>query len=226
MKKIVGLFLSLCLIFLFTACNQSVTTSSNSNIISSNTGSNIISNPQNTEDIEVNNPTMGEATNTISEISEELFTKSDDKKTFNEGNITLTVPIDWECKVLSGEDGKSYFFRNPKLDKKCELSFGITFTELFTGEFTEEEYLEYLTFDKRENVKIDSFTKGKVGGYKCRKVVSSYLFENTEYIRVDYNYVIVGFRLYNFIIEYPASQHETFETIFNSIINSIEFKTE
>ena len=206
MKKNGVLFLLL--ICMLTACNQQVTNGSDKDIISSNGEDN-------------DNDLYG-----LHDIPDEFLTISADKTVFDGNGITFSVPSDWKCSMLNAEDGSAYYFRHPEWGEKCEFSFLLTFAELFSGERTEQEYAEYLAFGKRENVQIDSFTREKVGGYTCRQVVSSYSLENTEFVRIDCNYIIVGHKLYHFIIEYPAAERATFEPIFNSIIHSIEFKTE
>ena len=211
------------------ACKQPNLPSNNeSDTILDNVDSSVISVPQNTDAIEANSSATEEdffAPYTMIEISDERIKISNNKKVFSDLGITFSFPVDWIGMALNAEDASIYYFRHPELGEKCEFSFELSFTELFSSERNEQEYLEYLTFDKREKVKIDSFTKEKVGGYQCRKVVSSYSLENTEYIRIDYAYVIVGLKLYDFAIEYPASERETLQPIFDSIINSIKFKT-
>ena len=71
--------------------------------------------------------------------------------------------------------------------------------------------------------RINYFSKEKVNGYKITKVVSSYSSGNEEFIRIDFNNVVVSVRLYSFTITYPAFESETCETIFKSVLDSIEF---
>lgn len=229
MRKTILFILLFCLLFMLSACRQSTTPSdTQSGTISDSSDRNVKSNLQSTEDTKADNSTTGNETDDpypISKIPEEQFTKSEHNKTFNGGNITLTVPIDWEGKMLSAEDGSSYFFSHPDLGEKCEFIYSLTFAELLSEKRTEKEYSDYLS-DIHKNVKIDSFTSEKVGGYQSTKIVSSYSSENTEFVQIDYDYVIVGSRLYHFTITYPASEYETVEPVFESIMNSIRFKVD
>jgi len=47
--------------------------------------------------------------------------------------------------------------------------------------------------------------------------------ENTEFIQVNYEYLVVGNRLYRFSIHYPATEKQTAQPAFESILNSIAF---
>jgi len=161
----------------------------------------------------------------IHEIDDDRITVDGDKKTYTDIGITVSIPVDWTCLEINGEDGSSYFFREPELGDKCEFSFWLFFSELFTYErTTEEEYLKLFSSYDMTDVEIISFTKETLSGYSCTKVVTSYSSEGTEYIRIDYDYVITGVRWYDFSITYPAAEKDTYEPVFESIVNSIELR--
>ncbi len=212
MKKITVLFLLL--IFSLTACKQpSIPSYTQSDTISDNKN---VSTTSSKED-EIN------AAYTLQDVSDERITTVDNKKVFDHLGITISVPKEWRCMEVNGEDGSSYFFRHPELGEECQVALSITGFE-YLNERTQKEYLEYLSDVVGKNVKINSFTKENVGGYDSTKIVSSYSSGNTDFIRIDYDNITVGVRLYDFIITYPASEKETLEPIFNSIVNSIGIK--
>ncbi len=214
MKKITALFLLL--MFILIGCKQpSKPSNTQSEAISDSASQNATS----SNEQETNDP-YG-----LHDISDERITVSENKKTFNGLSISLSVPADWKCMVRNGEDGGYYFFQNPTLGEKCQLILSITGSEYLNNR-TEDEYLTYLTdTEKGHDVKINTFTKEKLDGYDGRKVVYTYKSENTEFIGIDYNNIVVGARLYDFSITYPASESETYDDIFKSIIDSVKFKT-
>lgn len=209
MKKTLLLFLSFCLICTLAACKQPSippdTSSDNKNINSTSSNG------------EINSDYA------LKDISDERITIVDNKKFFNHLGIIINVPKEWRCLELNGEDGSSYFFRHPELSKKFQVALSVTGVE-YLKDRTQKEYLDYLCDILGKDVKIDSFAKEKVGGYDSTKVVSSYSLENTNFIRIDYDNITVGVRLYKVTITYPASEKETLEPIFNSIMDSVEFK--
>lgn len=160
----------------------------------------------------------------LHDVSDEKITIAENKKVFSDSGITISLPINWNCKELNAEDATSYFFRHPELNDKCEFIYEVTSTEFFSKKRTEEEYLEYLSYDNHKDIKIDSFTEEKVGGYNSTKIVSFYSFENSKFIRIDYDYIVIGVRLYSFTITYPVSEADDLASIFDSIVNSIKFK--
>lgn len=216
MKKFLLLFLLL--IFMLSACTQPPTPTNNrSDLVSNGTqSSNAESKEENKE--ENNDPYP------LNDISDTKITVTENEKVFSHSGVTISLPIDWICKELNAEDGSCYFFRHPELNDKCEIIYEVTAAELLGKKRTEEEYLEYLSYDNHKDVKIDSFTEEKVGGYNSTKIVSSYLLDNTKFIRIDYDYIIVGFKLCSFTITYPVSEADNIEPVLDSIVNSIKLK--
>ena len=53
-------------------------------------------------------------------------------------------------------------------------------------------------------------------------MTASYKSNGTEFIRIIYDNVIEGVRLYNFDIVYPEAESETYEKIFDDIIASVK----
>lgn len=158
---------------------------------------------------------------TIHEIIDDRITIEGSEKMFCDLGITVSIPSDWLCLEINGEDGSSYFFREPELGDKCQLYFCIT-GSVYAYQRTEDEYLEYFSSCGETDVKIISLTKEKLSGFECTKVVHSYSYEGTEYIEIHYDNVVTGVRLYDFTITYPASEKETFEPVFASIMDSLE----
>lgn len=53
--------------------------------------------------------------------------------------FSVTLPIDWKCYIRQGEDGSNYYFQDPVLGDKCQLSARLA--EAWTAkDRTEEEY--------------------------------------------------------------------------------------
>jgi hypothetical protein len=155
----------------------------------------------------------------IHEISADKLVIDGSHKTYKGQNITLSVPVDWRALEQHGEDGTSYFFREPTLDR-CQLTFYSTGSQ-FAIHRTEAEYLELFSSSERTDVKILSYTKETLSGYGCTKVVYSYTDDGIEYIGTRYDNVITGLCLYDFTITYPAAESERFASAFESIMDSI-----
>lgn len=161
----------------------------------------------------------------IHEIDDDRITVDGDKKTYTDRGITVSIPVDWACLESNGEDGGSYLFREPTLGDKCQFICGILISDLYTPtELTEEIYLKSNSYGGRTDVKVISLTQEMLSGYSCIKGVVSYSLEGTEYIEIDYLGIITGVRWYSFSITYPAAERETFEPVFESIVNSIELR--
>jgi len=157
----------------------------------------------------------------IREITDERVVITGDKKVFKNTNFALSVPLDWKCLTASGEDDVVYYFQDPVLGNKCHLSVSVTFA-VFDRNFTLEQYLEILSYYQK-NVVIDSFTKEAIQGYECKKLVYSYTEENTKFVGIWYDNVNEGVLLYDISVRYPVSERDTYEAVFESIINSIRF---
>ena len=215
-KNFLSLFLSFCLICMLAACKQPSTLS--------NTPSDTISYNKDTIATSSKEDEFHTAY-TLKDVSDERITIVDDKKIFEHLGITMSIPMEWKCMETNGEDGSTYFFHHPELSEKCQIVLSITSVE-YLNERTQEEYLAYLSDIVGKDVKINSFTKEKVNGYDSAKIVSSYSSKNTNFIRIDYDNITVGVKLYDITTTFPKSEKQTFEPIFNSIVNSIEFKVD
>ena len=155
----------------------------------------------------------------IHEISADKLTVDGTKKTYKGQNITVSVPVDWLALEQHGEDGITYFFRDPTSDR-CQLTFYSTGSQ-FAIHRTEAEYLALFSRWGYENVNILSCTKEKISGYDCTKVVYSYTVEGTAYIVTRYDNVITGLCMYTFSTDYPTAESERFASIFGSVMDSI-----
>lgn len=157
----------------------------------------------------------------IREITDGTVTVVGDKKVFNNTQLTLSVPASWKCLTASGEDNVAYYFQDAMMGEKCQLYIDVTFTYYYK-ERTRDEYLESLS-RSYENVVLDSFTTENIHGFPCAKAVFSYTKDNTTFVGIRYVNLIEGPRLYYFRITYPAAERNTYETVFESIIDSIQF---
>lgn len=156
----------------------------------------------------------------VRDIDDDRVTIEGDKKTYRDLGITVSIPVDWRCLEQSGEDGSSYFFRGPEADAKSQLSFYITLSD-YARDWTEAEYLDRFAYSGMNDAKIESFTKETLSGYGCTKLVVSYTYMGTEYVRTYYSNVVTGFRMYEFTVTCLASERETLEPVFASVIDSI-----
>jgi len=155
----------------------------------------------------------------IHEISPDKITVDGSKKTYTDQGITLSVPSDWLALEQHGEDGTIYTFQDPTSDN-CELYFYST-GSVYAAYRTEAEYLALFSGWGYENVNILSYTKEKISGYDCTKVVYSYTEDGNAYIGTRYDNVIRGLGMYEFSTVYPAAESERFAKVFESIMDSI-----
>lgn len=200
MKKFLCKFLVFCLVFTFASCVKPST----SNEVSSKD--------------DIVSYTSSE------EILNDKISVANNQKIFKHLGVTMPFPKDWVFEEFSGEDGSTYYFKHPNLGEKCMLSVTIT-GAVYAYDIKKDEYLDYLIdlTGEDSNAKIDSFTKERLSGYDCTKIVSSYSFENDEIIRINYDNVVVGIRMYDFTIIYPVNEKQTVEQVFQNIMNSVEF---
>ena len=157
----------------------------------------------------------------INNSEDERITTKNDKKAFNDGRISFEYPANWKFTEQKVEDGSTVYFSEPELGEDCQLSIYITASELYVRDNTEEEYTTSLSEDYTD-VSIKEFTKGKIDGCDGTKVTASYKSNGTQFIRIIYDNVIEGVRLYNFDIVYPEAESETYEKIFDDIIASVK----
>ncbi len=159
------------------------------------------------------------------EINDDRITVTGKTKTYTDSGITLSVPSNWDCIEVNGEDGGSYYFRHPELGQNCEFSFDITGAEYLTKKRTEAEFLKHLSnITDYNDVQIKTFAEEKLKEFDCIKIVSSFSLNGKQFVRVDYQYLVIGVRWYSFHIIYPEAETESFEAIFETIINSIKFE--
>lgn len=154
------------------------------------------------------------------EISEDKITIEGNKKIFNDSWIMFSLPIDWKCMVQGRPDGSLFHFQEPNLGENCEMTMSITGSE-YLNDRTKDEYLKYVS--NLENLKLNYYEKETLKGYRCIKAVYSYTTDNTEFIRIHYDNVVVESRMYDFYITYPASESNTYNAVFESIIDSVNF---
>lgn len=158
----------------------------------------------------------------IHEISADKLTVDGTKKTYTDQSITLSVPADWLALEQHGEDGTVYTFQDPTTER-CRLSFRVT-ASVYAVYRTQAEYLKLFSGWGYENVNILSYTKEKISGYDCTKVVYSYAEDGNAYIGTRYDNVIRGLGMYEFSTVYPAAESERFAKVFESIMDSIVLK--
>ena len=134
--------------------------------------------------------------------------------------LSVTLPADWKCYIRQGEDGSNYYFRDPALGDKCQLSARLA--EAWTAkDRTAEEYLKlYSSYRSYEDVVVESVTKETVGGLQGTKVVYAYTYEGTRYIGISYDNFVDRLRVFDLQIVYPADQKDTYEPIFTAMIDS------
>jgi len=134
--------------------------------------------------------------------------------------FSVTLPVDWKCYIRQGEDGSNYYFQDPILGDKCQLSARLA--EAWTAkDRTEEEYRKlYSSYRSYEDVVIESVTKETVGTLQGTKVVYAYTYEGTRYIGILYDNYIDRLRVFDLQIVYPADQKDTYESIFAAIMDS------
>ncbi len=233
MKKTL-IILTILLIFMLTACNKSNgsdmaqnsnnTTSINDNIVSDT--SSINSNTNTSSDNQSSNNSSSNINYepyVIQEIIDERVIVSNNKKIFNSVGVTVSVPNDWKCLWNYGEDDSAYYFRHPELNEKYALMFHVTLTDYFTKNSSKDEYAESLSRQHEQEIVIDTYAKEKIDGVTSIKVAYSFYENDTKFNSIRFDDIIVGFRLYDFTITYPASQSDTFEPILDSILDSIKF---
>ena len=159
----------------------------------------------------------------INYTEDERITTGGDKKTFDNGNITYTVPAGWQFAEQRLEDGSTISFSEPELGENCRFLVSTTAAELIGSapEWTEEEYKEHLS-EFYQDVIIEEFTTEEIDGHECTKIFFTYMSEGIELKRFEYNKITAGAAAYDFDITYPAADSETYESIFDDIIASIK----
>lgn len=240
MKKLSALCFVFCLVIALAGCGDSKTSSSGADStpaasteskVESNTESNTESKTEsstesNTEssagsDVDPNDMSYPENPYAPHEITGAEIIITDTKKIIKNTSFTISVPLDWECLEINGEDGGSLLFSHPTLGEKCRLIFHITGAEYKTNR-TQDEYLKVLRYITADDVRIESFTAEKLDGTDCTKIVSTYSKDNTKFERVDYREAVRGSILYNVVTTRPSENSEL-ESVLNNIVESIKF---
>jgi hypothetical protein len=142
------------------------------------------------------------------------FTVSGDKKTYNGGTLSITIPADWLALEKHLEDNGVSYFRHPTISG-CQFRFEPS-ESAYVYKRTEEEYRKIL------DAKIHSITIEKISGFSCTKVVYSYTTSaGVQKMGIFYDNIDIGVIVYYFDIEYPAAESEQLVPIFEEIIDSI-----
>ena len=239
MKKLFALCLAFCLIFSLAGCGDSKTSSSGadntpaasteskveSNVGSStesSTESNTESNTESSAESAVDPDDMSYPENPYAphEITGAEITTTDTEKTIKTRSFTISMPIDWKCLEVYGQDATIYHFSHPTLGDNCKVMFEIT-GSVYKRDRTQEEYQKSLS-RIGEDLKIESFTTGKIGGIDCRKVASTYSVDGTKFVRIDLDNAVNGPALYGVTTIRPA-ENEELESVLNNIVESIKF---
>ena len=226
MKKTFALFLTFCLILALTGCSNFKTifgadskpAASTENKVKNKTESSNESKTDTNDDLYYKS--YPENPYAPHEITYAEITTTDTEKTIKTGAFTISVPIDWECLEINGEDGSFYHFSHPTLGDNCKVMFEATFS-VYKYDRTEEEYRKYLS-DLGKGFKITSFTTGEIGGIDCRKVVSTYSVDGTKLERIDLDNAVNGPALYSVTTIRPA-ENEELESVLDDIIKSVKF---
>ena len=238
MKKLFALCLAFCLIFSLAGCGDSKTSFSGadstpaasteskveSNVGSStesSTESNTESNTESSAESAVDPDDMSYPENPYAphEIEGAEITTTDTERIINAGSFTVSVPLDWKCLEVDGQDATIYHFSHPTLGDNCKVMFEATFS-VYKHDRTQEEYQKSLS-RIGEDLKIESFTTGKIGGIDCIKVVSTYSVDGTKLMRIDLDNAVNGPALYGVTTIRPA-ENEELESVLDDIVKSIK----
>ena len=231
MKKIFTLCLTFCFVLTLAGCGDSKTSSSGAdNTPAASTESKTESNTESKTESSNESKTginddiyyksYPENPYAPHEIIYAEITTTETEKTIKTGFFTINVPLDWKCSEINGEDGSYYHFSHPTLGDNCKVMFEATFS-VYKHDRTQEEYQKSLS-RIGEDLKIESFTTGKIGGIDCIKVVSTYSVDGTKLMRIDLDNAVNGPALYGVTTIRPA-ENEELESVLNNIVESIKF---
>ena len=225
MKKLFALCLAFCLIFSLAGCGDSKTSSSGADSTpAASTKSKVESNTESkTEssagsDVDPNDMSYPENPYAPHEITGAEITTTETEKTIKTSSITISMPIDWKCLEVYGQDATIYHFSHPTLGDNCKVMFEITLSD-YKRDRTQEEYLE--DYKYAPDMKVESFTAEKFDGIDCSKMVSTYTDDGTKFVRIDYFEAIRGHFLYNVTTIRPA-ENEELESVLDDIVKSIK----
>ena len=225
MKKIFTLCLTFCFVLTLAGCGNlkkfldavSEAVASTESKIESKTGS---SNESKTDiDDNIYYKSYPENPYAPHEIEDAEITTTETEKTIKTRSFTISMPIDWKCLEVYGQDATIYHFSHPTLGDNCKVMFEIT-GSVYKRDRTQEEYQKSLS-RIGEDLKIESFTTGKIGGIDCRKVVSTYSVDGTKLMRIDLDNAVNGPALYGVTTIRPA-ENEELESVLDDIVKSIK----
>ena len=230
MKKIFTLCLTFCFVLTLAGCGDSKTSSSGAdNTPAASTESKTESNTESKTESSNESKTginddiyyksYPENPYAPHEIIYAEITTTETEKTIKTGFFTINVPLDWKCSEINGEDGSYYHFSHPTLGDNCKVMFEIT-GSVYKHDRTQEEYQKSLS-RIGEDLKIESFTTGKIGGIDCIKVVSTYSVDGTKLMRIDLDNAVNGPALYGVTTIRPA-ENEELESVLDDIVKSIK----
>ena len=231
MKKIFTLCLTFCFVLTLAGCGDSKTSSSGAdNTPAASTESKTESNTESKTESSNESKTginddiyyksYPENPYAPHEIIYAEITTTETEKTIKTGFFTINVPLDWKCSEINGEDGSYYHFSHPTLGDNCKVMFEIT-GSVYKHDRTQEEYQKSLS-RIGEDLKIESFTTGKIGGIDCIKVVSTYSVDGTKLMRIDLDNAVNGPALYGVTTIRPA-ENEELESVLDDIVKSLKF---
>lgn len=80
--------------------------------------------------------------------------------------------------------------------------------------------MAYLS-ENYEKVTISSYQQESLSGYEGIKIEATYVENNQTFVRIAYDNVVSGVRMYDFIITYPKAQEETYKDVFDAILQSV-----
>ncbi len=230
MKKLSALCFVFCLVIALAGCGDSKTSSSGADSTpaasteskaESSVGSSTESNTESSteSDIDINDMSYPENPYAPHEIEDAEITTTETEKTIKTRSFTISMPIDWKCLEVYGQDATIYHFSHPTLGDNCKVMFEIT-GSVYKRDRTQEEYQKSLS-RIGEDLKIESFTTGKIGGIDCRKVVSTYSVDGTKLMRIDLDNAVNGPALYGVTTIRPA-ENEELESVLDDIVKSIK----
>ena len=231
MKKLFALCLTFCLIFSLAGCGDSKTSSSGADSKpAASTESKVESSVESSTDsstessaesaVDPNDMSYPENPYAPHEIEGAEITTTDTERIINAGSFTVSVPLDWKCLEVDGQDATIYHFSHPTLGDNCKVMFEATFS-VYKRDRTQEEYQKSLS-RIGEDLKIESFTTGKIDGIDCRKVASTYSVDGTKFVRIDLDNAVNGPALYGVTTIRPA-ENEELESVLDNIVKSIKF---
>lgn len=140
---------------------------------------------------------------------------------YSNKNINFDYPSTWTFTENSTEDISYVKFTDP--NSEIVPVFWFSKGEAWLTDFkrTEENYKALLS-DSYQDVAITALKKTTIGGYDAIKLVFTYTLKDVEYTMIQYE-TIVGYASFKFNYTYTGLFNDSFKSIIQSIISSIEF---